>query len=90
MKIKIKPKYLIHAILVWWFIFSVGYIACDQWNSFKEGALQGAYYAGREDCVNNIIEEVKKANCNSISISNDTDKVDMINVQCLSGGENNE
>ena len=87
MKIKIKPKYIIHAILVLWFIFSVGYIACDQWNSFKDGALQGAYYAGRTDCVNDIIAEAKNPACNSISISNDTEKVDVINVQCLSNNE---
>lgn len=90
MKTKIKLKYVGCTVVIIWIIFSVGYITYDQWNSFKEGALQGAYYAGRADCVNDMIAEVKKSSCNSISISNDTEKVDVINIQCLSNNESGE
>ena len=87
---KLKPKYIGQIAIILWVVFSIAYIAYDQWNSFKTGALQGAYYAGRADCVNDLINEVKAASCGSVSIYNDTEQVDVINAQCFSANKSGE
>ena len=88
MKIKIRSKSVVQVIIGLWIVFSIGYISYDQWNSYKEVALQKAYDSGVKHCVDSLILEAKKPSCDPISISNETDIVDVINLQCISNIEN--
>ena len=90
MKIKIKSKYVVKAMVVLWIIFSIGYISYHQWNVFKGKALQEAYDSGLEYCVDSLILEAKKPSCDSISISNETETVSVVNIQCLLSSENGD
>ena len=90
MKIKIRSKKIGQIILVLWVVFSIGYISYDQWNSYKEVALKRAYDSGVKHCVDSLILEAQKPSCDSISISNETETVDVVNIQCLSSSENGE
>ena len=90
MKSKIKLKYIGRAAVVLWIIFSVSYISYQQWNIFKGKALQEAYDSGLKYCVDSLILEAKKPSCDSISVSNETETVEVVNVQCISSSENGE
>ena len=92
MKIKIRSKRVSQIIIMLWIVFSVGYISYDQWNSYKEVALQKAYDSGVKHCVDSLISEVKRTNCDPVRVfnSDNTEKVDVIDVQCVSGSENSE
>ena len=90
MKIKIKSKKIVQVVIVLWIIFSVGYISYHQWNILKGKALQESYNSGLKYCVDTLILEAKKPSCELIPIANDTERVDVINIQCLSNVEGGE
>ena len=92
MKIKIRSKRVAQVVIALWIIFSIGYISYDQWNSYKEAALQRAYDSGIKNCVDSFLSEVKRSKCEPVRVfnSDNTEKVDVINIQCISFNEENE
>jgi len=84
LKSKINPKNIGYLVLVLWTIFSVVYISWGQWSAYKEKAIQASYDAGINSCVSRLITEAKNTSCQSFTVYNDKETVDVINVQCLS------
>ena len=64
-----------------WMVFSIGYIAYDQWQGFKFSRVQVAYERGISDSVESLIEESK--NCQPIPLYDGAKKVEVISVGCL-------
>lgn len=79
-------KHLVRILLVIWVVFSLSYIAYDQWILFKNNALQKAYMAGQADFVQGFITEAKKDTCDVVTVFSEDEEVSVINVECLKTG----
>jgi hypothetical protein len=70
------------AILIVWIIFSVVYMANDQWSDFQLVKMQQAYKSGIDDSVRTVIEEADK--CSMVPLYDGNQKIDVVSVKCLS------
>ena len=78
---KSKKIIFIAVVFMTWIIFSVWYIANDQWQDFQERKVQQAYELGKNDTINNLITEAAK--CQPVSVSSNSTKIEVIAVSCL-------
>ena len=78
-----SKRFIIHTVLIVWVVFSLGYIAVDQYNDFKLGVLNNAYMSGRTESVNELISLIKNESCEPINVSNGSEGVRVIDIQCL-------
>ena len=75
-------------ILIVWVVFSLCYIASDIWDGFKTGVMEHSYMAGKTDTVRTLLEQSRAAKCQPFNVYLGDDKVDLIDIKCLSGGSN--
>ena len=74
-------KKTLHIITVLWVVFSVFYIANDQWTNFKEGEMKAAYQRGIADSVMSLMKE--SAKCEPIVVFAQDEEVKLIPLECL-------
>ena len=68
-------------ILALWLIFSVLYVANNEWNRFKAMVMQSSYSQGVSDAVAKVIEESKS--CKAFPINIGETKATLVSVDCL-------
>ena len=77
-----KRKFL-RLLLITWIVFSIFYIAHDQWKDFQNNALQKAYVAGKADFVRGFMAEANKDTCEIVTVFFEDEEVSVVNVECL-------
>ena len=70
-------------IIIVWMVFSIFYIAYNEWMRFKTIVIQDSYNQGVEDAVAKVIEEAKT--CKAFPINVGESKATLVNVDCLKG-----
>ncbi len=84
-KIKdITKRQILVFILATWIVFSVGYVAYDQWQRFKIRYSQSAYRKGVSDSIKILITQVEK--CVVVPLYEGNKKVKIVSVGCLNKG----
>ena len=73
------------ALIIGWMIFSLGYIAYDQFQGFKLKKVQQAYQAGLSDSINRLMNESEK--CEAIPLYSGDKQVNLIAIDCLQKAE---
>ncbi len=86
MKIKKLNKRVIFlaAVLVW-AVFSVWYIANDQWQDFKVREIEESYEAGIQAGINKAVNTViiEASKCTQVPLSNSEKEINVVSVECL-------
>ncbi len=77
----ITRKQIIAFVVVVWVVFSVGYIAYDQWQRFKIQYSQSAYKQGASDSIKALMTQMEK--CVVVPLYNGDKKVEAVSVGCL-------
>jgi len=75
-----KKQILVFAFAIW-IVFSVGYIAYDQWQRFKIRYSQSAYKQGISDSIKTLMAQMEK--CVVVPLYNGDKKVEAVSVECL-------
>lgn len=67
-------------VVIVWVIFSVLYVAYNEWNRFKVSVIQSSYNQGVEDAVAKVISEAKT--CKVFPINLGESKVMLVSTDC--------
>jgi hypothetical protein len=75
----------IEAVVVAWFVFSVGYVIADQYEKFKTRNVTEHYERGRNDGRNEAVATLLELSekCQPIDIAAGERKTQLIGVPCL-------
>jgi hypothetical protein len=68
---------------VLWAIFSVLYISLDQFARFRYTLITQSYQSARQDLLHGFIAEATKKTCDTVSLTDGTTQVTVVNVDCL-------
>ncbi len=82
-----KKNILVFGIVVW-VIFSIGYIAYDQWQEFKTQYAKTAYQKGVSDSIRTLIIATEK--CVKVPLYDSDKKVEVVSVACLRNGSKSQ
>lgn len=77
----ITKKSILILLAIVWVIFSIGYIANDQWKNFQNAKMQAAYQKGVSDSVKMMISEA--AQCKTVPLYDGDKKTEVVSVECL-------
>ena len=80
---KITKRTILVFLACAWTIFSTTYIVYDRWNHFKTEQLNQAYNLGKANTVKQVISEAENKECKPLSIYNEKEKIQLINIDCL-------
>lgn len=81
---KIKIKYSVKQILVsLWILLSVAYILVDLYQGVVIGMYNKGYLDSQAATIATLIQNAQNEQCEPVSVSNDKETVNLINVQCL-------
>ncbi len=64
-----------------WMVFSVGYIAVDQWRDFKARYARNAYQKGVSDSVRALMSQAEK--CVKVPLFDGEKRLEVVSVSCL-------
>lgn len=79
-----KIKYSFKQILVFlWIIISVLYILFDLYQGVVVSMYNKGYLDSQAATIAKLIQNAQNEQCEPVSVSNDQDTVNLINVQCL-------
>jgi hypothetical protein len=76
-----KKIFALKIILIVWLVFSVLYVAYNEWMRFRFTVMQNPYNQGVGDAVGKMIEESKS--CKAFPVNIGESKVTLVNVDCL-------
>ncbi len=68
-------------ILIVWVVFSILYVAYNEWSRFSTFVMQQSYSRGIQDAIGKVLEESK--NCKGFPINLGDKSVTLVNVECL-------
>ena len=68
-------------ILIVWVVFSICYVAYNEWSRFSLYVMQRSYQQGVADAVGKVIDESKT--CKALPVNVGDSKATLINVDCL-------
>lgn len=84
----ITKKNILIFIITLWVVFSVGYIARDQWQEFKTRYTQNAYQKGVSDSIKTLITVAEK--CVKVPLYDGDKKMEVVSVKCLQNSNRNQ
>ena len=80
----IKSAWLWKALLAGWLLFSIVYVAHDQWKTFTTTRIEAAKLEGKTEIVNEILGRAKS--CEPFPVYNGDHRVNIIDIDCLRRG----
>jgi hypothetical protein len=81
---KSKPSAL-KIVLIVWLVFSALYVAYGEYNRLNNFVAKRAYQAGLGDAVTEVIKQAQA--CKAFPVTFRDQGVQLINIECLKGGE---
>lgn len=88
MKNVIKKAPVLKIVLIVWIAFASLYVIYGEYNRLKVFVAQRAYTQGVTDSVIQLMQQSQT--CQPIPVTAGEAKVNLINVDCLTAGENSE
>jgi hypothetical protein len=70
-------------IVIIWIVAATGYVVFDLWSDYKVKGIQAAYQTGKNETIQQLIDEVKKNGCQPLGITKDQQTLQVINADCL-------
>lgn len=67
-------------LLILWILFSLGYVARDQWIRFQNNQLVAAYQRGVADSIRTMMTQSE--NCQRVTLQDGEKEVEFINATC--------
>ncbi len=83
-----KIKKILFVFIALWVIFSIGYIARDQWQKSQFTQFQTGYQSGVADSISTLINESGK--CAPVTLIENDKEVKMIAIDCLQNSQNEQ
>jgi hypothetical protein len=68
-------------ILIVWVVFSILYVAYNEWNRFSTYVMQRSYEQGITDAVSQVIQQSQA--CKAFPVNVGQNKATLLNVDCL-------
>ena len=79
-----QPRPLKRLLLLLWLIFSVAYVAWNEYNRFSLFVMQRSYQSGRAEAVAEIMQQGAK--CQPVPLAVGDQKTAVIDLNCLTKG----
>jgi hypothetical protein len=79
----INKQDIFKTIIIIWFIATTSYVAYDQYSDYKIKGIQAAYQSGYGAAIDDLINKSKESQCQSFEVAKDSDKVSLVNTDCL-------
>lgn len=73
-------------ILIVWVVFSILYVAYNEWSRFSVYVMQRSYEQGVTDAVSQVIQQSQT--CKAFPVNVGQNKATLVNVDCLKQAQN--
>jgi len=70
-------------LLIVWGTVAAIYIGYITWTDYKIKGVSEAYQAGKADTISGVIKQAQDANCQSFTVFNGDQKVELVATSCL-------